>query len=60
MHHLFRSQRPGRPEYASLILFLIAWLATLALIAMPRTTLMPASGPMEMTGQRQPANRPAP
>lgn len=38
MHRLFRSSRPGRPEYASLILFLIAWLATITLIAMPAAT----------------------
>lgn len=35
MHRLFRSSRPGRPEYASLILFLIAWLATMTLVATP-------------------------
>jgi len=52
MHRLFRSSRPGRSEYASLILFLIAWLATFTLIAMPRTPLMPGSGPLDPTDQR--------
>lgn len=36
MLRLFRSSRPGKAEYVSLVLFLLAWIAAMVLIALPQ------------------------
>lgn len=40
MRRFIRTTRPGTADYAGLALFLCVWLATIALIALPGTSLL--------------------
>ncbi|WP_181318269.1 hypothetical protein [Pseudogemmobacter blasticus] len=47
MNRIFRSNRPGRAEYAGLVLFVLAWGATIALTTLPRSAFVGTTAPVQ-------------